>query len=118
MRRSRFLIAAAAAALAVPALAGTAAGAATRSADQQSTEGAAVSYVVLAQSGASAQSLAQQLHADGAIVTSVNQAIGMLTVTSRDTAFSTHTRGLASVAGVGRDRSIGYVPKVIGRDAV
>jgi len=118
MRRSRFLIAAAAATLAVPALAATAAGAATRSAGQQSTEGAAVSYVVLATSGGSAQSLAQQLRADGAIVTSVNQAIGMLTVTSRDTAFSARTRGLAGVAGVGRDRSIGYVPKVTGRDAV
>ena len=94
MRRSRFLIAAAAATLAVPALAATAAGAATRSAGQQSTEGAAVSYVVLAKSGGSAQSLAQQLRADGAIVTSVNQAIGMLTVTSRDTAFSARTRGL------------------------
>ncbi|HJQ02083.1 MAG TPA: S8 family serine peptidase [Jatrophihabitans sp.] len=105
--------------MAVPALAVSTAGAATQSAGQQSTEVAAASYVVLTTAGGSAQALAQQLRAGGAIVTSVNQAIGMVTVTSRDTAFSTHTRGLAGVAAVGRDRSIGYVPKVIaGRDVV
>lgn len=110
MRRSRFLVAAAAAALAIPALAATTAGAATQSA--QTTEGAAAAYLVLASSGGSAQALAQQLRASGAIVTSVNQAIGLIAVTSRDTAFTSRTRGLAGVAGVGRDRSIGYVPKV------
>ncbi|HEX8095231.1 S8 family serine peptidase [Jatrophihabitans sp.] len=108
MRRSRIIIAVAAAALAVPALAtvGTA-GAASQSASQ----GAAASYVVLAGTGQSAQALADQLSAGGASVTSVNQAIGLITVTSRDTAFAPRTRGLAGVDGVARDRSIGFSPK-------
>ena len=46
------------------------------------------------QAGGSAQALAQQLSAGGATVTSINQAIGMVTVTSTDTAFASQTRGL------------------------
>jgi hypothetical protein len=95
MRRSRIIVAAAAAALAIPAFAVSAAGATSQSA----TQGAATSYVVLAKAGESAQALADRLSAGGATVTSVNQAIGMVTVTSSDTAFTTHARGLAAVAG-------------------
>jgi lantibiotic leader peptide-processing serine protease len=108
MRRSRILVAMAAAALAVPALVLSTASA---EASQQSSQGAATSYVVLAKAGGSAEALAQQLRAGGATVTSINQAIGMLTVTSADTAFAARTRGLTSVYGVGHNRSIGYTPK-------
>jgi subtilisin family serine protease len=110
MRKSRIIVALAAAALAVPAFAVSSAGAASQGA--QSSEGAETSYVVLAKDGGSAEALAKQLSAAGATVTSVNQAIGLVTVTSRDTAFSSHARGLG-VAGVGRDRSIGYSPKAL-----
>jgi len=111
MRRSRIIVAAAAAALAVPAFAVSAAGAAPQVAASQSSQGPAKSYVVLAKAGGSAEALAQQLRAGGATVSSVNQAIGLLTVTSTDTAFASRTRGLASVSGVGNDRSIGFAPK-------
>jgi subtilisin family serine protease len=111
MRRSRIIVVAAAAALMAPALVVSTAGAATQNASQQSSQGAATSYVVLAQAGGSAQALAHQLSAGGATVTSINQAIGLLTVTSTDTAFASHTRGLKSVYGVGRNRSVGYLPK-------
>jgi lantibiotic leader peptide-processing serine protease len=112
MRRSRILLAAAAAALAVPALAtiGTA-GATPQSAGSQSSQGAATSYVVLAKAGGSAQALARRLSAQGATVTSVNEAIGLVTLSSSDTGFTSRTRGLSGVSGVGRDRSIGYAPK-------
>ena len=43
-------------------------------------------------------------------VTSVNEAIGLVTVTSTKAGFATTTRGLSNVAGVARDRSIGYAP--------
>ncbi len=118
MRRSRILIAVAAAALVVPALAANA-GAATRSAANQSSQGAATSYVVLAEAGSSALALAQQLRAGGATVSSVNQDIGLLTVSSTDTGFAGRTRHLTGVHGVGQDRSIGYLPRAIGSgDAV
>ncbi|HEV2887014.1 MAG TPA: S8 family serine peptidase [Jatrophihabitans sp.] len=111
MRRSRIVVAAAAAALTVPALAISTAGAATTGATTtQSTQGAATSYVVLAKAGGSTEALARQLQDSGATVTSVNQAIGMVIVTSTDTAFASHTQGLAGVSGVGRDRSIGHAP--------
>ncbi|HEY0168341.1 MAG TPA: S8 family serine peptidase [Jatrophihabitans sp.] len=119
MRRSRIIVAAVAVALAVPALAVSSAGATSQNADHQSDQGAATSYVVLTQAGESAQTLAEQLRADGASVTSVNEAIGLLTVTSRNTGFVSRTRGLAGVEGVGRDRSIGSHPEAAGpRDAV
>lgn len=111
MRRSRIIVAAAAAALAIPALAISTAGATPQGASQQSTQGAMTSYVVLTEAGGTAQALAEQLQASGATVTSVNQAIGLLTVTSTDTAFASRTRGLAGVDGVAKDHSIGASPK-------
>jgi subtilisin family serine protease len=98
----------AAAALAVPALVISTASA---EASQQSSQGAATSYLVLAKAGGSAQALAQQLRAGGATVNSINQAIGLLTVTSTDTAFAARTGGLTGVYGVAHNRSIGYTPK-------
>jgi lantibiotic leader peptide-processing serine protease len=106
MRKSRIIAAAAAATLAIPLLAVSTAGAAT-----QSVQGTATSYLVLAKAGGSAQALAQQLQAGGATVTSVNQDIGLVIVTSSDAAFGTRTGALPSVQGVGHDRSIGFVPK-------
>jgi lantibiotic leader peptide-processing serine protease len=108
MHRYRMIVAVAAAALAVPAFAVSTAGATSQSA--QSSQGAATSYLVLAKSGSSAEALAQQLRSSGATVTSVNQAIGLVVVTSTDTAFASQTRSLTGVSGVGRDRSIGYAP--------
>lgn len=118
MRRSRIIAAAAAAALAVPAIAISTAGAAPQGVNQQSTQGAKTSYVVLTKAGGTAQALAEQLQASGATVTSINQAIGLLTVTSTDTAFASRTRGLAGVDGVAKDHSIGSSPKKVARDAV
>ena len=106
MRKSRIIVAAAAAALAIPALAVSTAGAAT-----QSAQGTATSYLVLAKAGGSAQAVAQQLRAGGATVTSVNQDIGLVIATSSDAAFDAHVRALPGVQGVGHDRSIGFVPK-------
>jgi subtilisin family serine protease len=111
MHRYRIIVAAAAAALAVPALAISTAGA-----TPQSSQGAETSYVVLAKAGGSTQALAQKLRAAGATVTSVNKAIGLVTATSRDTKFASRTRGLANVAGVSRDRSIGFNPKALARN--
>jgi len=111
MRRSRIIVAAAAVALAAPVLAVSTAGATPQRASQ-SSQGAATSYVVLAKAGGSAQALANQLRASGATVTSVNEAIGMVTVTSSDTAFASRTHGLAGVSGVGRDKSIGFAPRL------
>jgi subtilisin family serine protease len=106
MRRSRIIVAVAAAALALPAVAVSTAGATT-----QRSAATATSYLVLAKAGGSAQALARQLQAGGATVTSVNQDIGLVIVSSGDAAFSTHARALPSVYGVGHDRSIGFVPK-------
>ncbi len=107
MRRARLLAATAAIALAAPALATATAGAAP-SGSASSTK---ASYVVLAKDGASAKALAARLKSAGATVTSVNEAIGLVTVTSKKSDFATKTRGLASVEGVARDRSIGYSPQ-------
>ena len=72
---------------------------------------AKTSYVVLADKGASAKALAAKLRSSGATVTSVNDAIGLVTVTSTTSGFATKTRRLAHVAGVAADRSIGYTPE-------
>ena len=48
----------------------------------------AASYLVLADQAASASSVASALKAKGATVTSVNQAVGLIAVTSTDSGFS------------------------------
>src|SRR4051794_20805591 len=108
MRRSRIIVAMAAAALAAPALVISTASA---EASQQSSQGAATSYLVLAKAGGSAQAMAQQLRAGGAAATSINHAIGLLTVTATDTAVAARTRGLTGVYAVAPNRSIGYTAK-------
>lgn len=72
--------------------------------------GRATTYVVLAQDAGSAQALAKQLKGLGAKVTRVNTAIGLVTVTSRDTAFRGKASRLGGVFGVARDQVIGHAP--------
>ena len=93
----------------------SAAGTSSAVGDKSNTSTAKTSYVVLADKGASAKDLAAKLRSSGATVTSVNDAIGLVTVTSTTSGFATKTRGLAHVAGVAADRSIGYTPNGIVR---
>jgi subtilisin family serine protease len=110
MRRSHILAATSSAALLLTAaLAGTTA-TSTASATPSTTREAATSYVVLADRGASVEDLARRLAATGATVTSVNKAIGMVTVSSRDADFRSAASALRGVDGVASDRSIGYAP--------
>ena len=109
MRRSHILAATSSAVLLLAAALTSTAVTATAS-PAASTTSTATTYVVLADHGASATDLARRLAATGAKVTSVNEAIGMVVVSSRDTAFRQQASGLADVAGVAADRSIGYAP--------
>ena len=108
MRHSRAFAVCGSAALVAAALAGSA-GAGSASAQVVHT-GTAQKYVVLADSASGADDLAAQLRSTGARVTSVNQAIGMVVVTSDDRNFRTNTRALEGVSGVAADRSIGRTP--------
>jgi len=114
MPRTRLLAATAAIGLSATALAATA-GTSTAAGDRSTGTTSATTYVVLADKGASAQDLAAKLTASGATVTSVNKAIGLLTVTSTKAGFATRTRGLAHVDGVALNRTIGYAPSGIAR---
>jgi len=78
----------------------------TRSAGTQ----AATSYVVLAEAGTSVTALADSLAGSGSKVTSVNRDIGMVVVSSTDTAFRARATKISGVEGVAADRSIGYAP--------
>ena len=114
MRRTRLLAATAAISLSATALV-SAAGTSSAVGDKSHASTGKTSYVVLADKGASAKALAAKLRSSGATVTSVNNAIGLVTVTSTKSGFATKTRGLAHVAGVAADRSIGYTPNGIVR---
>lgn len=76
-----------------------------------STTGAETSYVVLADRGSSATALAKRLEAKGATVTSVNEAVGMVTVTSTDTAFAAQTRAMDGVFGAAGEGVVGRSPQ-------
>ncbi len=78
----------------------------TRSTEKQ----AATSYVVLAKTGTSVTALADRLAGSGSRVTSVNRDIGMVVVSSTDTAFRTRAARIRGVDGVAADRSIGRAP--------
>ncbi|MCX6396532.1 MAG: S8 family serine peptidase [Propionibacteriales bacterium] len=84
----------------------------TSSASSTSTTGSQeqASYVVLADQGASAQEVADRLAAQGATITSVNSAVGLVTATSTATDFVSGARKIAGVSGVATDRTIGYSP--------
>ena len=109
MRRSHILAATSSAALLLTAAVTGTTGITSASATP-STDGTATSYVVLADQGTSAHDLAARLAATGAKVTSVNQAIGMVVVSSRDTAFRSDAASVDGVDGIAADRSIGYAP--------
>jgi subtilisin family serine protease len=118
MRRSRLLAATAAISLSATALVSMA-GTSTAAGDKSSATTARTSYVVLAEQGASVKDLAAQLKASGATVTSVNRAIGLLTVTSTKAGFVAKASGLSAVEGVALDRTIGFNPDAIAKkDAV
>src|SRR6478609_1928785 len=72
--------------------------------------GKAHSYVVLLDQGARVAPAVAALRAQGARVTDVNRAIGMITVSSKDPAFRTHGAAISGVQGVARNRSIGSAP--------
>ncbi|MFL6024501.1 MAG: hypothetical protein ACJ72O_14280 [Marmoricola sp.] len=67
-------------------------------------------YVVLAKDAGSAQALATRLKSLGASVKRVNTDIGLVTVTSHDTAFRSRAMRLSGVYGVARDQAIGHAP--------
>ncbi|MET3962497.1 subtilisin family serine protease [Marmoricola sp. OAE513] len=71
---------------------------------------ATTSYVVLAKEGSSATALAKRLEAAGGKVSSVNSAIGLVSVSSSDAAFKGRASKVAGAEGVATDRTIGYAP--------
>jgi subtilisin family serine protease len=75
------------------------------------TTGAARSYVVLAHEGASARALARQLEQVGARVTSVNDDVGMVSVSSRSSAFLARARALDAVELAAPDGVVGRTPQ-------
>ncbi len=115
MRRSRMV-----AGFGAVALATTALGASTATATALPTSKATVastatasdgSYAVLADQGADAKALARQLENAGAKVTSVNSAIGMITVTSASAGFLSKARSMKGVDVAARDGVVGRSPK-------
>jgi lantibiotic leader peptide-processing serine protease len=110
MRRTRMVALVGAAALAATTLGATAttAGAATSA---TGTSGQAGTYVVLASQGADVKALAAKLTRSGGTVTSVNTAVGMLTVSASSTSFLTRARGLAGVEAAAPDGVVGHSPK-------
>ncbi|MGB8381112.1 MAG: S8 family serine peptidase, partial [Dermatophilaceae bacterium] len=66
---------------------------------------------MLAKEGASLQAVADGLAAAGAAVTSVNTAIGIVTVSSAPGGFAATARSLPGVQAAGADRVVGHAPK-------
>ena len=112
MRRTRIIAVRVAACLSAVALTGattsnTQPGQLPVAAGQDGTSG----YVVLAKEGVSPQAVADELAAAGAAVTSVNTAIGMVTVSSAPGGFAATARSLPGVQAAGADRVVGHAPK-------
>ncbi|WP_338748711.1 S8 family serine peptidase [Janibacter alittae] len=80
--------------------------------------GDAESYVVLAERGGSAAALAEQLEAKGANVTSVNDRVGMVIVTSTDANFAKKARSMKDVFGAASEGVVGRSPRLHKKDAV
>lgn len=76
-----------------------------------STTGAETSYVVLAERGGSAKALASKLEASGAKIVSVNDKVGMVTLTSTDTAFAAKARAMKGVFGAAEEGIVGRAPQ-------
>jgi subtilisin family serine protease len=111
MRRSRMVAVAGAVALATSALGATAATAAPTAAPAAAAQGSPKSYVVLAEKGGDAKALARKLAKEGATVTSVNTAIGMVTVESGDAGFAASARTLDGVDTAAANSVVGRAPQ-------
>ncbi len=109
MRQSRVLAACGAAALVAAALAGPAGANSTSATVVHS--GKSESYLVLTRTPAAADDVAAELRSQGGSVTSVNQDVGMVLVSSDDANFRSAAGSVAGVQGVAVDRSIGRVPE-------
>jgi subtilisin family serine protease len=116
MARGRILAASTAVALAATGLTAAAAGAVNLSGDTNAaqTSTTATSYVVLTEKAADATAVANALKSAGATVTSVNKAIGLISVTSTASDFAKSAKKISGVKGVSTEHSIGYVPQRIG----
>jgi len=108
MRRTRMVAVAGAVALATSTLGTTAASAQAPAGAQ--ADGKARSYVVLAEKGGDAKALAKQLAKAGADVTSVNSAVGMVTVTSTDADFAAGARSMKGVEAAATNAVVGRAP--------
>ena len=121
MRRGRILAASTAVALAATGLAAAAAGAVPLSGDTTAaqTTTTATSYVVLTDKAADATAVANALKSAGATVTSVNKAIGLISVTSTSSDFASSAKSIAGVKGVSADHAIGEAGvRAKGKDVV
>ena len=118
MRRAAALATATAAAMTAAGLTGLVT-TASASTSTTSTTGAASSFLVLADKASSASSVAQALTARGDRVTSVNKAVGLISVTTTDRTFGSRAKAIAGVKGVATNLSIGSTPaRVKGPDPV
>lgn len=78
-------------------------------------------YVVLADQGVSAQKVADDLEAKGATVTSVNEAVGLVIVSSDRANFAKSARAMKGVYGAATEGVVGRAPKRVAernRDAI
>ncbi|GAA2728993.1 S8 family peptidase [Cellulomonas aerilata] len=115
MGRDRSLAVLATAALVAAGLSGATAGAA--SADVAGTTTPS-SWLVLAEDVGDTGRLAQDLAAAGAEVTSVNEAIGLVSVRSADVGFAARANAVDGVQGVATDRVVGVTPRRAAPDPV
>ena len=111
MRHTRMVSALGALALGVTGLAATSsATAAPVASTKASVSGAAETFVVLADRGGSATALAKRLAAKGAKVVTVNDKVGMVTVTSTNSGFATQARAMKGVFGAASEGVVGRSP--------
>ena len=120
MRHNKLLALVGATALGVTGLASTAsaqsATSATSAVATSSSAATADSYVVLTERGGSAKALAAKLKAQGATITSVNEQIGLVTVTSKDAGFVKKARALKGVFGASSEGIVGRSPNRPAKD--
>lgn len=108
--QARRLLATAAAAATIATVSGVAAGITGAAQAATGAAGAPSRWVVLADAGASADTVAAKLRTAGATVTSVNNEVGLVTATSTDSSFRTTAGQISGVQGVAADISIGSAP--------
>jgi subtilisin family serine protease len=116
--QARRTLATAATAVTIVGMSGLAAVTASSARAAPAATAAASRWVVLADTASSADAVAAELRRAGATVTSVNDAIGLVTATSTDAAFRNTAGKLAGVQGVASDVSIGVAPRRAAPDAV